>query len=247
MARTINQRFFPEISAGGFSRIDGTVAFYQRIHAVAEKDWVLLDYGAGRGVGHLEDPSRYRRELRSFKNKVARVIGVDVDDTVLSNPSIDEAHVFNPGKPLPIDDKSVNAIVSDFVFEHIEHPEVVVSEFNRILKPGGWIFARTPNKYGYIALVNRAVPHQLKMSMLSKAQPNRKAEDVFPAFYRMNTLATIRSLFPEKDFEHHSYVWDAEPGYHANSALVYWLIKNVHNFVPQNFKSMLMLCMRLRN
>jgi ubiquinone/menaquinone biosynthesis C-methylase UbiE len=247
MARTINQRFFPETGAGGFSRIDGTVAFYQRIHAVAEKDWVLLDYGAGRGVGHLEDPSRYRRELRSFKNKVAHVIGVDVDDAVLTNPSVDEAHVFKPAEPLPMADQSVNAIVSDFVFEHVEHPEAVIGEFNRILKPGGWIFARTPNKYGYIALASRMVPKRLKIPVLSKAQPSRKAEDVFPAFYRMNTLATIRRLFPETSFEHHSYVWDAEPAYHANNTLFFWLIKNVHNFVPQNFKSMLMICVRSRS
>jgi hypothetical protein len=41
--------FFPEIGAGGFSRIDSTIQFYERINSLVDPDFVLLDFGAGRG------------------------------------------------------------------------------------------------------------------------------------------------------------------------------------------------------
>jgi hypothetical protein len=61
MAASFQQQFYPEIGAGGFTRIDGTVAFYQRVNALLKKEAVLLDYGAGRGAWHMEDACEYRR------------------------------------------------------------------------------------------------------------------------------------------------------------------------------------------
>jgi SAM-dependent methyltransferase len=48
--------------------------------------------------------------------------------------------------------------VSDFTFEHIVDPAQAARELDRVLKHGGWLCARTPNRYGYIALANRFVP-----------------------------------------------------------------------------------------
>ena len=52
-------RFYPESAAGGFSRNDGTVAFYQRVQALLRPDSVVIDFGAGRGQ-FLEAPPRAR-------------------------------------------------------------------------------------------------------------------------------------------------------------------------------------------
>ena len=115
MAASFHQRFYPEIGAGGFSRIDGTVAFYNRVNALLKKEAVVLDYGAGRGFGHVEDPCEYRRSLCNFRSRIASVIGVDVDEAVMQNPALDEAYVFNPKDPLPIGDASIDIIVSEFI------------------------------------------------------------------------------------------------------------------------------------
>ena len=40
--------FYPENMAGGFSRCDGTVQFYQRVRALLRPGWVVLDFGAVR-------------------------------------------------------------------------------------------------------------------------------------------------------------------------------------------------------
>src|SRR5438093_10285660 len=92
--------FFPEIEAGGFSRIDSTIQFYERINALVDPEFVLLDFGAGRGAAHSDDVVCYRRELLDFRSKVREVIGADIDPIVTANPVLDRAFVLQPKGPI---------------------------------------------------------------------------------------------------------------------------------------------------
>lgn len=47
--KSVLTRMYPEIGAGGFSSIDGTVEFYGRVSSLVKDDSVVLDFGAGRG------------------------------------------------------------------------------------------------------------------------------------------------------------------------------------------------------
>jgi hypothetical protein len=96
MADAVGKRFFPEIDAGGFSRLDGTVQFWQRINALIRPDAVVLDFGAGRGMSQIEDPVLYRRNLMTLKGRVRELIGADVDPVVQSNSSLDRAILLAP-------------------------------------------------------------------------------------------------------------------------------------------------------
>ncbi len=211
---------FPEIRAGGFSRIDSTIQFYERINALLEPNFVVLDFGAGRGASHSEDPVRFRRELRNFRGKVREVIGADVDPIVTTNPSVDRTIVLEADGKIPLIDRSVQLVISDFTFEHIENPAHVAREIDRVLAPGGWICARTPNRHGYISLANRIFPALLRARVLRWTQPSRKEQDVFKAFYRLNSLGAIQKYFDLIRFDHYAYSWDAEPAYHANSRIL---------------------------
>ena len=62
--------------------MDSTIQFYERINALLQPDFVVLDFGAGRGASHSEDRVRYRRELRNLRGKVREVIGADIDSTL---------------------------------------------------------------------------------------------------------------------------------------------------------------------
>src|SRR5262245_1623295 len=93
--------FFPELGAGGFSRVDSTVQFYERVNALVNSESVLLDFGAGRGRFHVDDVVHYRRKLRDFRGKVREVIGADVDPIVATNPSLDRAFVLDPCRSIP--------------------------------------------------------------------------------------------------------------------------------------------------
>jgi SAM-dependent methyltransferase len=237
-------RFFPEIEAGGFSRIDATVQFYQRINALITPDYTLLDFGAGRGAAHSDDMVLYRRSLQCFKGKVREVIGVDVDPAVITNPSLDRCIVLDPHGPIPLPDKSVDIVIADNAFEHVEDEKLVASELNRILRPGGWICARTPNRYGYIAFANRLIPRFIRIFVLHFVQPSRREEDVFPAFYRLNTVRALRRCFNRALFDHYTYYWDPEPAYYANSKILYGLFLVVRAITPRRFTAMLLVFIR---
>ncbi|HCO43512.1 MAG TPA: SAM-dependent methyltransferase [Gammaproteobacteria bacterium] len=239
-------RFFPETAAGGFSHIDGTVAFYSRINALLQPDMTVLDFGAGRGRGAQEDPVPYRRQLQVFQGKCQRVIGVDVDPAVAEHPALDEYHVLGDDSAVPLADASVDLIVSDSTFEHIENPAQVAPELHRVLKPGGWLCVRTPNLWGYIGVGANVVPNRWHVAVLKRLQPHRKAVDVFPTRYRVNTRRAVRRYFPVSLWEHHMYGHFAEPAYFANSRIMWGAMLLLYRLTPRVCAPTWMIFLRKR-
>ena len=129
-------------------------------------------------------------------------------------------------------------MVSDFTFEHVEDAEWAGHELGRVLRPGGWLCARTPNKWGYIGMAARAVPNGLHNRVLSVLQPRKKVEDTFPTAYRMNTRRALERCFPSPAFTHHSYLHDAEPAYAGTSTAAWRLFQALHAVTPPPLRSM---------
>ncbi len=224
--------YFPELAAGGFTRLDGVVHFYTRVNALLAPDQTLVDLGAGRGVFQL-DPVPYRKALRTFRGKVAKVVGIDVDDAVLSNEGMDEAYVIEPTGRYPLEDASVDVVVSASTFEHIAHPEHTAAELARVVKPGGWVCAITPNKWGYIGIGARAVPNLLHTGFLKRLQPHRQAEDVFPTTYLMNTRKDLERWFPADQWELAAYTITGEPAYFGANRMAWSLALTFLNRAPR--------------
>jgi SAM-dependent methyltransferase len=192
-------KLYPESTVGGFTRYDGFVEFYTRVNSLLDSSSRVLDFGAGRGLWMTEPLAAYSRNLRAFHERVAEVVGIDVDDAVLQNAALAEAKVVSPGDPIPYPGASFDLVLADYVLEHVTDADApgVAAEILRVLKPGGWLAARTPNKWGMIGLGARAVPNNLHTKFLSRLQPGRKAEDVFPVEYHMNTRRRLRQLFAD--------------------------------------------------
>lgn len=224
---------FPEISAGGFGRRDGTVTFYTRVNALVTKEDVVLDLGAGRGEW-LEDPIAYRRELRRLQGKVARVIGADIDPVVTENPACDEAVVMPSINEIPLDSASVDIIVSDHTLEHVADPSPWAAEIDRVLKPGGWLTGRTPNRWGYIGLATNLVPNRWHVRVLRNAQPTRQENDVFPTVYGLNTRSALERYFPEPRWENFTYPHNPEPAYFGTSSTLIRTVDHVLSRVPSS-------------
>ena len=237
---------FPEVGAGGFSHLDDSVHFYGRIHALLTPDALVVDYGAGRGRGIVDDPVAYRRSLRTLKGRCRKLIGLDPDPAVLTNPGLDEAYVIELDKPLPLADKSVDLIVSDYTFEHIENAEFVAAELDRILKPGGWICARTPNRWGYIGIATTLIPNNWHVSILRRVQSERKAIDVFPTTYPLNTRRALLRHFPNGRFQHCSYAHFCEPGYFGKSTLLWRIVLASGRLTPSFMAPVWLIFMQKR-
>jgi SAM-dependent methyltransferase len=234
---------YPEVRAGGFSHVDGTVEFYQRVNALLAPEMVVVDFGAGRGL-FLDDDVAYRRELHRLRGKVACVIGLDVDRAVLDNPSVDRAEIVEEGQPLPLDDSSVDMVVSDWTFEHVNDSEWAALELDRVLRHGGWICARTPNRWGYVGIGARLVPNRHHVALLRRFQPQKAAHDTFPTSYTMNSHSDLRRLFPVEQYEHCTYAQNSEPGYFGASLPAWRLARMAFRLTPSRFDAFLHVFLR---
>jgi SAM-dependent methyltransferase len=241
----LEQRIFPEARATGFSHLDQEVAFFTQIAALLRPDDMVLDFGAGRGEWHKDDPSLYRRRLQNLRGRCAHVDGCDVDPIVTENETLDAAKVLIPGEPLPYENGRFDLIISRYVFEHVPDPEWAARELLRVTKPGGWICALTPNKWGYVALAARLVPNALHRRVLRRIQPQRREMDVFPTTYRLNTGRALQRHFGA-DADIYHYTMSAVPSYHFGSLLLFRLQLGLHRLLPGALGLTLHLFMRKR-
>lgn len=238
-------RLYPEVRAGGYTRHDGFIEFYTRVNALLDAESRVLDFGAGRGLWASEPLPALHKRLRAFHERVAGVDGVDVDPVVLDNPTLASAQVIEPGRPLSFADGTFDLVLADHVLEHVaaEDAPQVASELLRVLRPGGWLAARTPNKWGVIGLGARAVPNDLHTRVLRRLQPARKAEDVFPVRYSMNTRRQLRALFgPPHELVLYGHA--SEPTYFGDAAAVWRVAQFVDRLTPPRLAPTLMIFVR---
>jgi SAM-dependent methyltransferase len=236
--------YYPEVNISGYTSCDGTVEFYARINSLVDSSMTVLDFGAGRAAWNEDDPCSYRKSLRNMKGKVKKVVGCDVDDAIHLNNSIDEKIVIEIGKTLPFEDESFDLIVCDYTFEHVANPDEVAGEFYRILKNGGWVCARTPNKYSYISVLTRIIKNSHHTNILKYAQPDRKEIDVFPTTFKLNSIRDISKHFDKTQFDNLTYRYEAEPSYYFNNRYMFVLMMLVNKLLPSLFKSNLFIFLR---
>jgi SAM-dependent methyltransferase len=145
----------------------------------------VLDLGCGRG-GVVE----------LFWRDVKLAAGIDPDEPSLAERSTRGMPVVTGrGEDLPFAGESFDLIVSLWVLEHLRAPELVFSEVQRVLRPGGHFVFLTPNLRNPLLAFNRlgrALP-QLQRRLVPRLY-GRVEADTFPVQYRANTERAIRSL-----------------------------------------------------
>ena len=234
--------FYPESRFGGFTDIDGTVAFYARVQELIRPDFTVLDIGCGRG-GFQNDSVAIRKRLRVLKGNVKTVLGIDVDTEACTNPYLDEFRLIK-GFPWPVRDGIIDLCPSDNVLEHVEDPGAFFTECNRVLKPGGYLCIRTTNKWSYVGLLARLIPKGFQGRVLRIAQPLRKEKDVFPTLYKCNSPQAINHHLFHNDFEGVVYGYDSEPRYLSFSRIAYFFGVLHEKFAPSCIRATLFVFAR---
>lgn len=236
--------YYPETRWGGFTHVDGTIAFYTRVNSLITPSSVILDVGCGRG-NYCNDPVRLRRDLRILKGKCLKVIGIDVDEKAASNPALDEFSLIKDGV-WPIRDLSVDLCLADWVLEHVREPELFFRQCQRVLKPGGYVCIRTPNILSYFGLVTQLIPQKWRCKTVVYAQDHRETEDIFPAVYRCNSKYKVRQMMLKQGFDVCICNHEAEPSYLSFSQFFYFLGVLHQRIAPDMFKLNLFIFGRKR-
>jgi len=227
--------------AGGYLALDGSIEFYGRVCALLNPSDIVLNLGAGRGGWYFEDKCEYRRSLRDLKQRVKYVYGADIDPVVLTNPTSSENLLIRDGR-IPLPDHSIDLLIADWVFEHVQDPTTFCREITRVLKPNGYVCARTPHKYCYISFAARLIRNPRHADVLSRAQPRRQASDIFPTVYGLNTLRDIRRHFSA--FEDYNYLYTCEPQYYFGSKVIYYALSLAQRMLPSVLSSNIFVFLR---
>lgn len=152
----------------------------------ADRRW--LDLGCGRHLCH----SWMTRTQRALE--VPRfAVGVDGDRAALADNTDLRLRVCADVHALPFGNATFDVITANMVLEHIAHPDVLLDEINRVLKPGGCFVVHTPNRRGYTTLLTRLIPQWLRASFAGLLH-SRQSADVYPTFYRANTVTSLSHL-----------------------------------------------------
>lgn len=95
----------------------------------------LLDLGCGRVPLYA-----------AYKDRVESITCVDWANTLHPNPHVDLEQDLNG--PIELPDASCDTIILSDVLEHIRHPEQMVQEMFRLLRPGGHVLLNVPFYHG---------------------------------------------------------------------------------------------------
>jgi SAM-dependent methyltransferase len=199
ISRRLFERFYPDDSR------DGTQLFYRWVREYTDPETRMLNLGAGPPT---------KAPLRIFKGEIERVVGADIDPIVLDNEELDEAVVIEDGK-LPLPDQAFDVIVSDFTLEHVQDPAGFLGESFRVLRPGGSMFFRTPNKHHYVATISRMTPHWFHTLVANRARDlPTDTHEPWKTYYRLNTRAEVERRARDAGFRDCELrMCEAEPSY----------------------------------
>jgi SAM-dependent methyltransferase len=105
--------------------------FIDEIRNTLVEGSILLDAGAG--------DCHWKKHFPPHVKYIGMDLGV-ADDVYDYSPLDIKGDLTN----IPLDDNSVDAVISIQVLEHVTEPSKVLAEFNRVLKPGQHLFLTCP-------------------------------------------------------------------------------------------------------
>ncbi|MCX8072545.1 MAG: class I SAM-dependent methyltransferase [Candidatus Binatia bacterium] len=101
---------------------------------------------------------------------------------------------------LPFRDGVFTLVTASMVAEHLERPEDVFAEVARVAAPGARFIVFTPNNWNSAMIVARLTPHWFHLAykrltyFLNRREWRSFEDDVFPSWYRANTVSALRRL-----------------------------------------------------
>jgi SAM-dependent methyltransferase len=145
------------------------------------------------GCGHQFLPEWLPEDVRDLPLGRCRSVGIDADAGALRlHPDL-KAKVSGTVERLPFAAESFDLVTANMVVEHVQNPSLLFREVTRVLRPGGRFIIHTPNRIGYTTRLTRCIPPGLR-PRLAKALQDRDAHDVYPTYYRANTVGHLRRL-----------------------------------------------------
>ena len=170
-------------------------AYYEKLRSALSKTSRWLDLGCG----HQVFADWMTGEQQQVIENSGTVVGIDLDWPGLRQHAGIQKKIFGDLTHLPFRSSSFDVVSANMVMEHLPQPSGVLTEVRRILSPRGLFVFHTPNYYHWGTLIAVHLPERLK-KLLIRFFEQRREEDVFPTYYRINTAAAVRRLAEQCGF-----------------------------------------------
>jgi ubiquinone/menaquinone biosynthesis C-methylase UbiE len=142
------------------------------------------------GCGHQLLPAWRQQHEKALIDSAAMCVGLDYDESSLKKHHSIRLRVRGDISRLPFKAHTFDLVTSNMVFEHLKEPRLQLEEIFRILKPGGRLLFHTPNVDSYGPALSRRIPEPAKRWLAGVLQ-DREDDDIFPAYYKINTRQQI--------------------------------------------------------
>jgi len=167
-------------------------------HVKAGAAW--LDIGCGRTLSG--DPELNEELTR----RAGLIVGCDRDPHLGRHATVRDLTLCDAGE-LPFQDDTFDLVTASMVAEHLRDPQKVFAEVARVSRSNATFIVFTPNKWNYAMLVARATPYAFHLLykrltyFLNRGEWQSFEDDVFPTYYRANTVGRLRQLMTQAGFE----------------------------------------------
>jgi SAM-dependent methyltransferase len=157
-----------------------------------------LDLGCGHQFfpGWAAKPGASAAELSQRARLVA---GIDTDIPSLARHPGLRHRVVGDIANLPFRSGRFDIVTANMVMEHVHDPVSILREIRRVLAPGGVFLFHTPNFLNYQIALASYMPQGIKNRIIW-ALERRKAEDVYPTRYEINTARQVHLLASQAGF-----------------------------------------------
>ncbi len=186
------QRFFPGYRSP-------KAAYEEVLDQRVQADTVWLEIGCGK---HICSDDQLNREL---PRRARLIVGVDYDPHLAKHSSVRDL-VRCDAANLPFRSGVFTLVTASMVLEHLEKPDAVFNEVARVSRPSGTFVVFTPNRFNYAMLVAASTPYRFHVFykrlayFLARREWQDFSEDLFPTWYRANSVGSLRRLLSAAGF-----------------------------------------------
>jgi SAM-dependent methyltransferase len=159
-----------------------------------EMEGKMLDFGCGKKpYEHLFNVKEY--------------LGIDIEvrDIDLKLSSEKKIDIVFDGNKIPCDDNTFDSVYTSEVFEHVFNLDQVLTEINRVLKPGGKMLITIPfawpeheQPYDYARYTSFGITHLLKQHKF-KILKTEKTGDSFQSIMQLWNWYLYSVVFPKSN------------------------------------------------
>lgn len=176
------------------------LVYQEVLHELVGSRTTWLDIGCGKRICADDDLNR------DLPRRAYLTVGCDRDAQLTRHSSI-KNRVLCDAVALPFRDGVFNLVTMSMVAEHLQEPQGVFAEVQRVSQAGGRFVVFTPNRFNYAMVVAALTPYRFHlfwkklMRYVARREWRDFDDDVFPTWYRANSAGVLRRLLRQTKFE----------------------------------------------